>query len=177
LKTPGTIRLQQKAFLLRRLLLDEQGGSLVETALSFLLMLMLMFGVIEGALAVYSYHFLANAAHEGTRYAIVRGGVWGTNCSSFSSAGCIASSTDVANYVASRNFPGVKIVAANVCVQYLTSTPGSTTSACTASTTNTNNRPGDIVQVTVNYPFNLSIPGLPKRTINMSSTSQMVIAN
>ncbi|HEY2468848.1 MAG TPA: TadE/TadG family type IV pilus assembly protein [Terracidiphilus sp.] len=162
---------------MRRLLRDERGGSLVETALSFLLMLLLMFGVIEGSLAVYSYHFLANAAHEGTRYAIVRGGGWGSACTGYASSGCIASTTDVANYVASRNFPGVNIVAANVCVQYLTATPGSATSACTASTTNTNNRPGDIVQVTVNYPFKLSIPGVPLRTINMASTSQMVIAN
>ena len=169
--------------LLRRLARDEQGGSLVETAISFLLMLTLMFGVIEGCLAVYSYHTLASAAHEATRYAIVRGGAWGTACdgsgssgSGYASSGCTANATDVANYVASRNFPGLKITAADVCVKYLTSTPGSSTTSCTASTTNTNNVPGDIVQVTINYPYTLSVPGVPIHAFTMSSTSQMVIA-
>jgi hypothetical protein len=36
--------------------------------------------------------------------------------------------------------------------------------------------PGNQVKVTVTYPFPLSIPFLPKGTINMASTSVMVIA-
>ena len=180
--TPNTFRPHHNAPLLRtlrRVLHDEQGGSLVETAISFLLLLSLMFGVIQGSWAVYSYHFLANAAHEGTRYAIVRGGGWsgtGGTCAGYTSSGCVASIANVQNYVANLNFPGLRITPGQVCVAYLTSTPASSTTTCTASTTNANNRPGDLVQVTINYPFTMSVPGLPGYTINLSSTSQMVIA-
>lgn len=187
---PRTLRLQQNTLLpstLRSLLRDERGGTLVETALSFVLLLMLIFGVIEGSLAVYSYHYLASAAHEGTRYAIVRGGGWEVNCdpsgngnigTGYGSSGCIASTADVANYVASRNFPGLHITAGQVCVQYLSSSPSSTTTAtCTTpSAANTNNAPGDIVQVSINYPYTLSVPFLRSHTFYMVSTSQMVIS-
>ena len=179
MRIPGTIRLHKNALLLsslRRLWHDEQGGSLVETAISFVLLSSLIFGVFEGTLAVYSYHFLANAAHEGTRYAIVRGGGWDVPCSSYSSSGCVASVANVQNYVASLNFPGISITAADVCVAYLASAPGSATTTCTTSTTNVNNTPGDIVQVTINYPYTLSIPGVPSHTFTLTSTSQMVIS-
>lgn len=182
----GTIRLHRNALLLsalRRMWRDERGGTLVETAISFLLLLALIFGVIEGSLAVYSYHVLASAAHEATRYAIVRGGGWDMACdgsgslgSGYGSSGCTANATDVANYVANRNFPGLNITAADVCVQYLPSSPGTSTTLCTASTTNTDNVPGDIVQVTINYPYIISLPGLPSYKFTMSSTSAMAIA-
>jgi Flp pilus assembly protein TadG len=183
---PGTFRLHPNALLLstlRRLWCDQRGGTLVETAISFLLLLALIFGVIEGSLAVYSYHFLASAAHEATRYAIVRGGGWDMSCdgsgstgSGYGSSGCTANATDVANYVANRNFPGLRITAADVCVEYLGSSPGSATTACTASTANTDNVPGDIVQVTISYPYTISVPGLPRYSFTMSSTSAMAIS-
>lgn len=183
---PDTFRLRQNALLLstlRRLFRDERGGTLVETAISFLVLLMLIFGVIQGSLAVYNYHFLASAAHEATRYAIVRGGGWDSACdgtgkagSGYGSSMCTASPTDVANYVASRNFPGLNLTAADVCVEYLGAGPGSATTTCSASSSNTDNVAGDIVQVTITYPFTLSVPGLPGYTFTMSNTSQMVIS-
>lgn len=181
---PNTIRPHRNAILFGRLIRDEQGGSLVDTAISFLILLTLIFGVIEGAFAVYSYHYLANAAHEGTRYAIVRGGSWGFSCdgtgslgSGYNTSGCTANVNDVKNFVASRNFPGLNVTAAEVCVQYSSSTPASTVTPCiTSSATSTDNVRGDIVQVTIAYPFVLGIPGLPTRTIWMTSTSQMAIA-
>jgi len=179
LKNPGTIRQHAKALLLsglKRLWRDQQGGYLVETAISFVLLCTLIFGVIEGAWAVYSYHFLANAAHDGTRYAIVRGGGWGTHCSGYGASGCFVNPTDVQNYVASRNFPGVNITPGEVCVQFLGATPGSTPTSCTTSTSVANNRPGDIVQVTISYPFTFGIPGVPHYTANLTSTSQMTIS-
>lgn len=186
MKISDTIRLHLNAPLLTivsRQFRDERGGTLVETAISFLLLLSLMFGVIEGSMAVYSYHFLAGAAHEATRYAIVRGGGWDNACdgtgkagSGYGSSMCTASPADVANYVANRNFPGLSLTAADVCVQYLGSAPGGATTTCSASTSNTDNVPGDIVQVTLAYPFALNIPGLPGHTFTMTSTSQMVIS-
>jgi hypothetical protein len=143
---------------------------------------MFIFGVIQVSMAVYSFHYLANAAHEGARYAIVRGGTWIQPCDGSGTAGtgygsslCQASPSDIANYIASRNFPGLHITAADVCVQYFSSVPSSASTTCSANSSP--NSPGDIVQVTITYPFTLSVPGLPAYTINMSSTSQMAIAN
>ena len=154
---------------------------MVETAISFSLLSMLMFGVFEVCLAVYSYHFLANTAHEATRYAIVRGSSWTSSCdgsgkdgSGYDGSGCTASPTDIANFVANRSFPGFHVTADDVCVQYFSSVPSSTSTTC--SSNSSPNAPGDIVQVTINYPFKLTIPFLKAQALTMSSTSQMVIS-
>jgi Flp pilus assembly protein TadG len=156
----------------------------VETAISLSILTLLMFGIFEVCLAVYSYHFLANAAHEGARYAIVRGGRWSVACdgsgkagSGYASSMCKASTADVANYVVQRSFPGILLTASDVCVKYMGPTPGSASTTCKASDSiAADNVPGDIVQVTVNYPFTLPVPGFPAVLFTMSSTSQMVIA-
>ena len=147
-----------------------------------LLLLTLMFGVIETSMAVYSFHFVANAAHEATRYAIVRGSSWNpTTCdgtgsagSGYGSAQCQASAADIQNFVATRNFPGVNITAGDVCVEYFSAVPSSVSTSCTSNSTP--NAPGDIVQVTVTYPFTFNVPGFPAYTVSLSSTSQSVIA-
>lgn len=139
-----------------------------------IVLLILIFGVIEVSWAVYSYHLVANAAHEGARYAIVRGSSWGGSCAGYTSSRCTASSTDIANYVASESLPGIPIDPAQVCVQWFSSVPSSASGACTANTGP--NAQGNIVQVTVNYPFTLNVFFLPARTFTISSTSQMVIA-
>lgn len=157
---------------------------MVETAFSLLILIGLLLAVIEGSMAVYSYHYLANAAHEATRYAIVRGGDWATSCDGNSTAGsgygssmCTASPSDIANYVANRNFPGIRLTASNVCVQYFSSVPASPSARCTASTgAITANVAGDVVQVTIIEPFTFFLPGIGTYNYNLASTSQMVIA-
>jgi Flp pilus assembly protein TadG len=150
---------------------------LVELAISFSILTVLMFGTFEVCLAVYSYHFLANAAHEGARYAIVRGGRWKQSCSGYTSSMCTASTADIANYVVQRSLPGIALTASDVCVEYLGPTPGSASTTCSAANSIAADKaPGDIVQVTVSYPFTLNVPGLPAKIFTMSSTSQMVIA-
>lgn len=156
---------------------------MVETAVTLLVLIGLLLAVIEGSIAVYSFHYLANAAHEATRYAIVRGGGWGTSCDS-SSAGsgyayamCTASPTHIANYVANRGFPGIRLRPENVCVQYFSSVPTAASGRCTPSTgAITNNLTGNVVQVTITYPFTFYLPGIGAYTYNLASTSQMVIA-
>ena len=60
----------------------ESGQSLVEFALSILFVLVLVFGIIELTVFVYTYNVLADAAKEGVRYAVVHGtGVGAANCS------------------------------------------------------------------------------------------------
>ena len=142
-----------------------------------LVLIGLVFGVIEGCMAIYSYHYLANAAHETARYAIVRGGDWGTSCTDYTGSQCTASTTDIANYVASRNFPGINIAASDVCVEYLSTVPTSTSTSCSNGTgASTYNRTGDVVQVTITYPFSFALPGIGNYNWHLTSTSQMVIA-
>jgi Flp pilus assembly protein TadG len=159
---------------------------MVETAVSMLVMLMLFFGVVEASLAIYSFEYIASAAHAATRYAIVRGGTWTSSCDGISSPGsgygssmCTASTSDVQNYVVqhSTDFPDIKITTSDVCVEYRSSVPSSASSNCTTSTGSTTwNSLGDIVQVTIVYPFTINLPGLPNYSFSLSSTSQMVIA-
>ena len=142
----------------------------------------MLLGVAEISLALYSFHFVAHAAHEATRYAIVRGSDWTDSsgapsaCSSYNSVMCEASVADVQNFVVNMNFPGIKITTDDVCVEYFSSIPSSASSSCTTSTGTLANGLGDVVQVTIAYPFSFGIPGLKTYTYNLASTSQMVIA-
>lgn len=175
-------RLQFKSPLpsaLKRAAREEVGASLVEAALSITVLFALLFGIIGISMAVYSYHYLSNAAHEATRYAIVRGGSWANTCTAYTGTGsdmCMTSPDLIAAWVANRGFPGVSITPGDVCVQYFSpaTLPATPSSACTGNTGP--NNPGDTVQVTINYPYTLALPILGTHTFNLTSTSQMVIA-
>lgn len=164
---------------------EDRGQSLVEAALTMLVLIGLIFSVIEGSMAIYSYHYLANAAHEAARYAIVRGGDWTDSsgntiaCADYTSSQCMASPTQIGNYVHSRDFPGVNITASEVSVNYFSGSapPATVSTACPATSgATTYNVTGDIVQVTICYPFTFAIPGIGNYTYHLASTSQMVIA-
>lgn len=159
---------------LKNFVKDEEGQSVVEAGIAMIALLVLMFAVIESSWAIYYNHYLGNVAHEATRYAIVRGGSWSSSCAGYNSTMCKASTTDIANFVVSRNFPGINIAASDVCVQYFSAVPASTSNSCTANTSP--NSPGNIVQVTINHPFTLTVPFIPAVTWKFKSTSQMVIS-
>lgn len=156
----------------------ESGGTLVETALALTVLFAFVFGILEGSLSVYSYHFLAHAARQATRYAMVRGATWGAACSDYSSAGCTATAAQVGQYVQNLGFPGIDNSKINVTVQCATAVGGtfaSYGSSCNAA--------GDIVQVIVSYPISIPIVGIsgscsPAPTkYCMSSQSEAVISN
>ncbi len=132
---------------------------MVEFAISSALMLMLIFGILEFARAVYTYHTVDNAARLATRWAIVRG----SDCVA---PACPATAATVKAYVASQ-LP--LLTAANATV----TTTWSNGSGCYA---NPPNAPGCTVAVTVSYPFNFDLPLVSKAVLQMSSTSQMVIS-
>lgn len=151
------------------------GGTLVETAFSISILLMLLIGMIEASLMVYTYHFISNAAREGTRYAIVHGSTWAgppwnnsATCAAYSDAGCTATTQNIQDYVASLAFPGIDTSDILVTPNWY-SLPGGTASPLY-------NAYGDIVKVKVTYAFPFSIPFVPQSTLTMSSTSQMVIS-
>jgi Flp pilus assembly protein TadG len=146
--------------LLRRLQ-PEQGATLVEFALSCAVLFMTLFGIFELSIALYSYNFVADAAHEATRYALVRGSA----CTGFTDCN-IKTSTPIQTYVRGLGYPGIN--------------PNNLTAAATWSgpTTSPINAPGNMVSVTVTYTYPLNIPFWPQSgsILHLSNTSQMTIS-
>lgn len=158
-------------------ILGEEGGSLVEMALSCLILIPVLFGIIQLSIGLYCYHFAADAAREATRWAIVRGG----NCNGiFNSAYCSptdgsgtgATANDIAQFVKTLGYPYSANVTTttNWCINPLTIPATWTTCSATK-----NNTPGNQVQVTVSYSYPLIIPFLKSNTLNLGSTSSMTI--
>jgi Flp pilus assembly protein TadG len=139
------------------------------------LILPMIFGLFAMSLALYTYHYISEAAREGSRYAMVRGS---TSCANTPGlTNCGATPTQIQTYVQNLGYPGIN--AANMTVTTTWSTPSASppttwslcgvTPACAA--------PRSLVTVTVAYAFPLSIPLYGStRTLNMSSTSQMVVS-
>ena len=144
---------------------SEEGSSLVEMALTMIILLMILFGLIEMCLALYTYHFISDAAREGSRYAIVHG----SQCQ-VSGVSCTATTTQIQNYVENLGFPGINPANMTVTTTWTAYPAGATCMALAC------NGPGDLVTVTVSYNFPLAIPFVPASILAMSSTSSMVIS-
>jgi hypothetical protein len=144
-------------------------------ALSCLILIPVLFGLIQLSFALYSYHYSADAAREASRFAIVRGstcnGLFGSAyCSPTSGGSNGATAADITKYVRSLGYPysGSAVVSVQWC-----SPSGSWT---TCSTIQTNNTPGNQVQVKVTYTYPFVIP-YPAKTfsLNIGSVSSMTI--
>lgn len=169
---------------LLRLGRDESGGSMLEMALSVLILLTLLFAVFNWTVAMYVYHFTSYAAQQATRFAMVRGHTWSknstTNCStsappSFSMPfNCTASSADIQNFVQNLAMPG--IVPSNVTINTTNSYvwPGTTPDGTTAPCSTNANAQGCMVKVTVSYTFNF-LPLLKLSAFPISATSEKPI--
>jgi Flp pilus assembly protein TadG len=162
-----------KTFLQARVAPGERGSELVEFALSISIVLASIFAVMYFTLALYADHYVANAAKEGARYAMVRGSSWnGAACATTYSFSCTATKANVTSFVESTLTPG--LTADNLTVT--TSWPGTTSSGQTCDTTDGNNSPYCIVGVQVSYSFDSFLPFLPQQTIKLSSTSTVTIS-
>jgi Flp pilus assembly protein TadG len=143
-----------------RRLKQEEGATLVEFGLSCAVLFMTLFGIFELSNALYAYNFVADAAHEATRYALVRGSA----CTGLTDCN-INSSTALQTYVRGLGYPGID--------------PNNLTAAATWSGSNTpSNAPGNTVSVTVTYTYPLNIPFWPQSgtILHLSNTSQMTIS-
>jgi len=172
----------------------ERGAALVEYALVAILFLTLLFGIGGFGHAVFVYHHLNNAAKEATRYGAVRGSTCNTtevvaSCQASNSASGIAGPTtaaDVTAYVSSITPQSIDATQFTITVCGV-----SGSSVCAASTATgpqvctvavgtlpaTPNYPGCTVSVQIQYTYNMMFPLIGSAPINMSSTSQMVIAH
>ena len=171
-------RIERMSRLLLHCVRNEMGGTIVEMGISSAVLFTMIFGVFEVSYASYIYSYVSEAAREGARYAIVRGA---TSCSNTPNlSNCNASATTIGNYVMGRGFMGINSTAyMTVTTKWLTAatTTGTSGTATTWSScsSGTCNAPGNMVNVVVTYSFPLSIPFLPHRTLNVTSTSQMVV--
>jgi Flp pilus assembly protein TadG len=150
----------------------EDGSSLVEFALTFSLLMMLVCGIMDCSRAVYIDHFLANAAREATRYAIVRGSSWkGVSCANTISAGCTATGANVtafARSIVSKGVDPTKVIVT-------TTWPGTSSVGLTCLLAGSSNSPGCMVVVKVAYSFSFILPFLPKNAFLLTSTSRVTI--
>jgi Flp pilus assembly protein TadG len=137
----------------------ERGSALVEFAIASTLTLTLIFGIVDFARGLYTYHLVSNAARAGSRYAIVRG-------SACTVASCPATSDSIQTYVRGLA-PGIDPNSLTVATTW----PGNG-GTCAAGA----NDAGCPVTVTVTYPFRFMIRLLPSFTMSMSSASTMVIS-
>lgn len=158
----------------RRVEGSECGSAILETALSMIVLLTFLFGLMETCLMLYTYHFISEAAREGTRYAVVRGATAGAGaCSAPGPATCIAQggndTGDIATYVKSLSFPGIDPGNMTVNSSWSPFVHGSSCGALC-------NTPGNLVTVTVRYNFPLNIPFVPARSFALSSTSAMIVS-
>lgn len=152
---------------------EDKGSVVVETALSTIVLFGLILGSMEMFLALYSYHYVSYAAREASRWAMVRGSQCPNYTSYSSTMVCGAKQGDIQSYVQGLNFPGIN--PNNITVTASWSLPSASTPTTWTSCANQCNDPGNLVVVNVTYAFPLNLPFFQSTTLNMSSTSSMVI--
>jgi Flp pilus assembly protein TadG len=145
----------------------KRGSTLVEFAFVLPLLKALVFGVIDFGRALYSYHFVSNAAREATRWASVRG----SDCTAYST--CNAGQPEVSDYVVSIAPAGIDTSSSRLLVTTNFVPPPNTLPICLVPP---GNYPGCAVQVQVSYQFKFVLPFLPSSGIAMTSTSEMIIS-
>jgi Flp pilus assembly protein TadG len=141
----------------------ERGSSMVETVIVMGVLLAMICGIIDFGRAMFTYGFVAQLARQGARWAIVRG----SQCTLLTD--CSATSPQVQTYVQSLAYGF--ITPSNVAVT-ASWPPG----GCPPGSSG--NAPGCTVEVAVTYPFKFTLPWMPTSlgTLNMTSTSEMVIS-
>jgi Flp pilus assembly protein TadG len=150
-----------------RKLKGEDGNNLIEYAIVFMFFMSMVLGIVDFSRALYTYHFLSNAAREATRWAAVRG----TTCVNDGSCAAPASKTDIQAYVRNITPPGV-----NPNPPDLTTTPSwsGTDPVCQNDTPSP---PGCTVEVEVSYKFKFVVPFIRTTPLTLSSSSEMIIVH
>jgi len=155
----------------------EDGTALIESALTAVVLLTVIFGLLQISLLLYAYHFVSDAAREGSRYAIVRGSDSCTNTPNLTN--CNATADQIKTWVKGLGYPGIDSSKMSVTTTWLKATSSgspATTTWSTCSPSACTNDPGNMAKVVVSYAFPLHILSLSKSTLNVSSTSEMVIS-
>jgi Flp pilus assembly protein TadG len=154
----------------------EGGATLVEFALIVMIFMTMVLGIIDFSRALYTYHFLSNAAREATRWTAVNGYNCNDDGSCNGTAGMNngpASDTDIEAYVRARTPMGIDASQLTVTVSH----PVQTDSPAACATQATQTSTGCTVEVRVSYPFNFVFPFIRSTSLALSSTSEMIIVH
>jgi Flp pilus assembly protein TadG len=128
----------------------QRGATMVEFGLIASAFFMLIFGVIQMALAVFAYNSLCDAAREAARYAMVHGP---------SSAN--PATTSQIQQVAMNVAPNLNLQTSNI----------------TVSWPSDSNLPSlKDAQVTITYNYSFRIPFMSAVTLPLTSSSQMLVS-
>lgn len=130
--------------------LNDRGAALLEFGLVMMVFFMFVFGVMDFGRALYTYHFVSNAACEATRYAVVRG----------ADSSNPVTATEVADYVKSITPLGIN-----------------PNNLAVTTTWSPNNKPGSSVKVEISDNMKFFLPVLPKYSMTLTGASQMVISH
>jgi TadE-like protein len=148
----------------------EAGVALVEFALSIVLVLTIIFGIIDFGRAIFAYVWVANTARTGARYAMVTGAF----CLYPDGSSCGASNSQLISYL-QNNSQGIGFT--NNCP-----ISGNQGSVCIQSGCISRNvvsqlpcASGVEATVQVQYQFGFICPYLPLPTWTMTSTSARVV--
>ena len=153
---------------------EDHGSSMVETAISVLVLLTAMLSIMEGTRLLYIYSYVSYSAREGARYAMVRGSTFaGHSCGTATSANCAASPSDIAAVIKNLAPPGVNT--GNPLTVSAT-WPGTTAAGNVCASTNGMNSPGCLVQVQVAYQFMSVVPLLPQLDLSIVNTAAVTIS-
>ena len=156
----------------------DRGSVLLEFGIVAILFLTIFFGIVDFARALYTYHFVGNAAREATRYAIVRG----SSCTGPAAFQCNVTPDEIQDYVQSITPGGVNSANVNINKDpnFIWPATGPGTGAgnnggCNAA--NGQKSPGCTVQVQVIYPFTFIFPLMPSTSCPIQVNGQSVTAN
>src|SRR2546425_11075241 len=123
----------------------ERGSVMVESGLSLVVLMFVIFGIMEFGRMVWAYNLLSHAAREATRYAMIHG----SNSSQPATAADITS-------VAKGRAPGLDPASISVNVSWIP-----------------DNRPGSSVKVGLQYTFSAATNLVGSGTLG--ATSQVII--
>jgi Flp pilus assembly protein TadG len=160
----------------------EKGSTMLEFALTVSLFLVMLFGIVDFGRALYTYHFLSNAAREATRYAAVHG----YTCNDDNSCSVANPDTGPANSMNTVIQDYVQaIIPSGINSSQVTTTPtwpvqANSPTICGSRVNGSGpyaNYPGCTVQVKVSYPFGFLVPLVHSGSITLSSTSEMIISH
>jgi Flp pilus assembly protein TadG len=139
----------------------QRGIATVEFALVIVPLLLVIFGIFEMSLFLYTYNVVADSAKEGVRAAIVLGSD-STNSTSSSGSNPCSSTT-------------LSTVYTTVCSFAAESFHNISGMTVTVSYPDTGNTPPNRVQVTVSYPYKPLLGlGWPSVTINAASEGRVM---
>jgi Flp pilus assembly protein TadG len=160
-------------------LFREEGSALVEIAIASSVLFALVLGVAQTSLLFYAYHFVSDAAREGTRFAMVRGGnctanVGVTFCSPTDNNAAGADNGDIQAYVRTLGYPYANGLTTST-TWYAVGGAPTTFTSCGNSPSGCNAASSSMVQVRVSYAFPIAIPFWRKTSITISSTSAQLV--